>query len=228
MTGCGKGGGKHGCGDGDRVGMRRQVRDEVTGHGDSGRPGPGHGSTHHGEVVVERLEGAAEQRGAVGVGHAADAAAVVGRPEAQRPVQGSRHEDVVGKRPGEIRHAAVVATQHPQHRRRPRSQAAHGNGAVQRAAGQQVTVIVGKLHLGHCKQRQPGARQPSDPPRFVPSAPHYRRCLCAGRTRDKRRRRRSSRSALCPQPWHGSPPPAVWAPRLGGCGVGDGAGTPTL
>lgn len=183
-------------------------------------------STHDGEVVVERLEGAAEQRGAVGVGHAADAAAVVGRPEAQRPVQRGRHEDVVGQRPREVRHAAVVAPQHPQHRRRPRRQPAHRDGAVQRAAGQQVAVVVGKLHLGHCKRRQLRAR-PSSPatPRAVPGAPRYRRCPCAGRTRGRRRRRRSSHSAWCLRPWRGSPLPAVWARRREGCGVGVGMWT---
>lgn len=186
--------------------------------GGGGSPG---GVTDHSEVVVEWLESTAEQGGTVGVGDAADAAPVCGGPEPQGAIQGGRDQDIVGEGPGEVSHATAMAPQHLQHRWRPRRQPAHRDGAIQRAAGQQVPIVMGKLHLRNCaatddrQHRCEHSRGEPTTPQFPPSG--YRRCQCAGRRHGRHRQRHNSRSVLCLRPWHGLPLPAALEPPRGGC-----------
>lgn len=101
--------------------------------------------THHSQVVVHGLEGAAEQLAGLRVSDLADAPTVLRVPDAQRPVERRRHDDVVAQRPGEVRDGAAVAFQGHLDAGRRRGQRHDGQGAVQRAAGQEVLVVVGKL-----------------------------------------------------------------------------------
>lgn len=105
----------------------------------------GGGGTHHSQVVVHRLEGAAQQLAGLWISDLTDAAAVLRVPDAESPVQRRRHNDVVAQRPGEVCDGAAVTFQGDLHSGRRRGQRHDGQGAVQRAAGQQVLVIVGKL-----------------------------------------------------------------------------------
>ena len=87
--------------------------------------------THHRQVVVHGLEGAAQQLAGLGVPDLADAPAVLRVPDAQRPVERRRHDDVVAEGPGEVGDGPAVAFQDPLHAGRGRRQSHDGQGAVQ-------------------------------------------------------------------------------------------------
>ena len=78
----------------------------------------------HGKVVVDRLEGAAEQFGAVRVRDLPDAAAILRGPDAHGGIKGGGHKDVIGERPGKVGDPAGVAPQHSEHSGRGRYQLA--------------------------------------------------------------------------------------------------------
>lgn len=63
----------------------------------------------HSEVVVDGLEGAAQQFSAIRVRDLTDAAAVLGGPDAHGGIEGGGHEDVIGEGPGEVRDTTRVA-----------------------------------------------------------------------------------------------------------------------
>lgn len=109
-----------------------------------GELGPG-GGTHHSQVVVHWLEGAAQQLTGLWISDLPDASSVLRVPDAESPVQRRRHDDVVAQGPGKVRDGAAVTFQGDLDSGGRRGQRHDGQGAVQRAAGQQVFVIVGKL-----------------------------------------------------------------------------------
>lgn len=102
-------------------------------------------STHHSEVVIHGLEGAAKELARFRVSDLADTSTVLRVPDTQRAVQRRRHDDVVAKRPGEVSHGTRVPSQrHPNGRGR-RGQSHDRQGPVQGTASEEVLVVVGEL-----------------------------------------------------------------------------------
>lgn len=109
----------------------------------------------HSEVVVDRLEGAAEQFGAVGVRNLPDAAAVLRGPDAHGGIERGGHEDVVGEGPGKVGDTTGVAPQDSEHGGRGGHQLAQRDAAVEGAAGQAVPVVIGEAHSWDCNTNEP-------------------------------------------------------------------------
>lgn len=103
------------------------------------------GGTHHSQVVIHWLEGAAQQLTGLWISDLPDASSVLRVPDAEGPVQRRRHNDVVAQGPRKVRDGAAVTFQGHLDSGRRRGERHDRQGAVQRAAGQQVLVIVGKL-----------------------------------------------------------------------------------
>lgn len=108
------------------------------------------GGTHHCQIVIHGLEGAAQQLTGLWISDLPDASSILGVPDAKGPVQRRRHDDVIAQRPSKVCDRTSVTFQGHLHGGRRGGQRHDGQGAVQGAAGQQVLVVVGKLQPRNC------------------------------------------------------------------------------
>lgn len=92
--------------------------------------------THHSEVIIHWLEGAAEQLAGFWVSDFANASTILCVPDPQSPVQWRRHDDVIAQRPGKVRDGPAVTFQGQLHTWRRGRQRHDGQGTIQWAASE--------------------------------------------------------------------------------------------
>lgn len=110
--------------------------------------------THHSQVVIHGLEGAAEQLAGLWISDLSDAPSILRVPDAKSPIQGCGHNDVIAQRPSKVCDGTSMTFQSYLHTRRRRGQCHDGQGAIQWAAGEEVLVVIGKLQPRNLNKRR--------------------------------------------------------------------------